>query len=242
MIHSMPPLFKVLVLFCSCLMLTISSVRAQDNLFGNWYAWFNNVKFNEKWGITNDIQFRAGKNWKENSMFLIRPGINYYVSNTQTASAGYATTILTSSLSEGQPRLTEHRIWEQYIITGKIAKIPVQHRFRLEQRFLQRSNEDVFSQRVRYFIRGIIPLSTSLKNPFTAGPFMAIQNELFFNIQNKDKLNGSLFDQNRAYLALGYRFSPKYDIELGYMNQFLKRITSPNQFTHIAQIAFYTRL
>ncbi|MFC6102589.1 DUF2490 domain-containing protein [Olivibacter domesticus] len=242
MIHFIFPFFKASLLLCSCLLLTISSVRAQENLFGNWYAWFNNVKFNEKWGLNNDIQFRAGKNWKENSMFLIRPGINYYVSKTQTASLGYATTILTNNLSEGQPRLTEHRIWEQYIITGKIASVPVQHRFRLEQRFLKRSNEDVFAQRVRYFIRGIVPLNTSLKKPFTVGPFMAIQNELFFNIQNKDKLNGSLFDQNRAYLALGYRFSPKYDLELGYMNQFLKRNATPNQFTHIAQVAFYTRL
>ncbi|MGH2624317.1 MAG: DUF2490 domain-containing protein, partial [Sphingobacterium sp.] len=188
MTHFVFPLFKVSLLLCSCLLLTISSVHAQENLFGNWYAWFNNVKINEKWGLNNDIQFRAGKNWKENSMFLIRPGINYYVSETQTASLGYATTILTNNLSEGQPRLTEHRIWEQYIITGKIASVPVQHRFRLEQRFLKRSNEDVFSQRVRYFIRGIIPLNTALKNPFTTGPFMAIQNELFFNIQNKDKL------------------------------------------------------
>lgn len=242
MIHSILPLIKILFLLSSFLLLTISSLKAQDNQFGNWYAWFNNIKFSEKWGMNNDIQFRGGKNWRENSLFLIRPGINYYISTNQTASIGYATTILTNNLNGGQPRLTEHRIWEQYIITDKIFNIPFQHRFRLEQRFLKRSHENVFAQRARYFIRGIIPLSIPLKEPFNQGFFTAIQNELFFNIQNKNNLNGSFFDQNRAYVAFGYRFSSKYDLELGYMNQFLKRSSPPNQLTHIAQIAFYTRL
>ncbi|MDM8176170.1 MULTISPECIES: DUF2490 domain-containing protein [Olivibacter] len=225
-----------------CLLIPQTSIKAQDNQFGNWYAWFNNIKFNAKWGMNNDIQFRAGKNWNENSLILIRPGVNYYVSANQTASAGYATTLVTHKLTGDQPRLTEHRIWEQYIITGRLLNIPVQHRFRLEQRFLKRPDESVFTQRARYFIRGIIPINSPLQQPFNKGWFLALQNELFFNIQNKDNVNGSLFDQNRAYAAFGYRFSPKYDLEIGYMNQFSKRNTQPNLLNHIAQIAFYTRL
>lgn len=219
-----------------------TSLKAQDNQFGNWYAWFNNVKFNDKWGMNNDIQFRAGRDWTENSLLLIRPGINYYVNDHQTASAGYATTLVTHQLTEGQRRQTEHRIWEQYIITGKLFNISVQHRFRLEQRFLKQAVETVFAQRARYFIRGIIPMNNPVGQPFNKGWFMALQNELFFNIQHKGKVNGSLFDQNRAYIAFGHRFSSKYDLELGYMNQFSKRNTQPNLLNHIAQIAFYTRL
>ncbi|WP_134090802.1 DUF2490 domain-containing protein [Olivibacter sp. XZL3] len=226
----------------TCLVIPGTSLKAQDNQFGNWYAWFNNVKFSSQWGMTNDIQFRAGRNWNENSLFLIRPGVNYYINANQTASAGYATTIVSNELAEGQRRLTEHRIWEQFIFTGKLFHISVQHRFRLEQRFLKRPIETVFTQRARYFIRGIIPLTTPLKQTFTEGSFVALQNELFVNIQNKNNVNGSLFDQNRAYLAFGYRFSPKYDLEVGYMNQFSKRSSHPNLLNHIAQVAFYTRL
>ncbi|MEH6306968.1 DUF2490 domain-containing protein [Olivibacter sp. CPCC 100613] len=225
-----------------CFLIPETSIKAQDHQFGNWYAWFNNIKFNTKWGLNNDIQFRAGKDWGENSLFLIRPGVNYYVKANQTASAGYATTIITHQLTGGQQRLTEHRIWEQYIITGEVFNIPVQHRFRLEQRFLKRPDETVFTQRARYFIRGIIPVNSPLKQAFSKGCFFALQNELFFNIQNKNNVNGSLFDQNRAYAAFGYRFSSKYDVELGYMNQFSKRNTQANLLNHIVQIAFYTRL
>lgn len=239
--HSLTSLLLNAFILTSFIFISVP-LRAQNNVFGYWNAWFNNVKFNQKWGMNNDIQFRAGRNWSDNSILLIRPGVNYYVNNKQTASAGYATTLVTNHLNDGQQRLTEHRIWEQYIIMGSIKSIPIQHRFRLEQRFLKRPEETSFSQRIRYFIRGIIPLNTPLNEPFKQGVFSAIQNELFFNIQNKQVVNGHTFDQNRAYLALGYRFSPKYDLEAGYMNQFLKKSGSPNQFTHIAQLVFYTRL
>lgn len=226
----------VLLIFCA------QQSFAQDHTFNTWFAWFNNAKFSEKWGMNNDIQFRAGKNWNSSSLLLIRPGVNYYVNERHTASLGYATTLVTNELSTNARRLTEHRIWQQYIINDKILGVSTQHRFRLEQRFLKRPDETAFAQRARYFIRGIIPLDRPLNGQFSQGIFMALQNELFFNIQNKDALNGKLFDQNRIYASMGYRFSSRYDIEVGYMNQFLLRSTQSNAFTHIAQLAFYTRI
>ncbi|WP_177181241.1 DUF2490 domain-containing protein [Parapedobacter koreensis] len=215
---------------------------AQDHVFGSWTAWFNNVRFNHKWGMNNDIQLRGGRDWTTNSLLLVRPGVNYYVNAQQTASLGYATTLVTNELAANSRRITEHRIWQQYIINSPMLNIPVQHRFRLEQRFLQRPDEKAFAKRARYFIRGIIPVSQPLKTSFHRGLFMSLQNELFFNIHNQKALNGRFFDQNRAYASLGFRFSGKYDLEAGYMNQFLLRNTTPNSMTHIFQLAGYTRL
>ncbi|MNR03834.1 hypothetical protein D3C85_1197500 [compost metagenome] len=70
--------------------------------------------------------------------------------------------------------------------------------------------------------------------------FAALQNELLFNIQNKEQLNGSLFDQNRAYLAVGYRVSKSFDIEAGYLNQRIKGANN-NTVNNVAQLALYTR-
>ncbi|MGK6352449.1 DUF2490 domain-containing protein [Parapedobacter sp. DT-150] len=215
---------------------------AQDHVFGSWTAWFNNVRFNDKWGMNNDIQFRGGRDWSANSLLLVRSGINYHVNTQQTASLGYATTLVTNELQANGPRITEHRIWQQYVINSPVLSIPVQHRFRLEQRFLKRPDETAFAKRARYFIRGIIPISQPLKAPFHRGVYMSFQNELFFNIHNQKALNGRLFDQNRAYASLGFRFSGKYDLEAGYMNQFLLRNTTSNGIIHIFQLAGYTRL
>jgi hypothetical protein len=101
---------------------------------------------------------------------------------------------------------------------------------------------DFFNARLRYFIRSIIPLK---KGPgaFGKGMFAALQNEIFCNVANLDKVNGYVFDQNRAYAAIGYRISPKMDIETGYMNQYTKSSASKeNTANHILQLAFYTRL
>ncbi len=229
--------------FTSIMLLTLlpKLSLAQDHLFGSWAAWFNNVRLNEKWGINNDLQFRGGASWSSSSLLLLRPGINYYVKANQTASMGYAATLVTSQLPTGGNRWTEHRIWQQYIITGTVFGFPAQHRFRLEQRFLKRTDETMFAQRMRYFIRGIVPINQPLSTPFNRGVFISLQNEVFVNIHHQSAVNGKWFDQNRAYTSAGFRFSQKHDLEIGYMNQLSLRSNAPNIMVHAIQLATYTR-
>ncbi len=197
-----------------------------------WFFLLNSTKFNEKWGMHLDVQVRSNDNWEAVKNVLFRPGITYFIDKKQNVTAGY----LLASTDNGVTTTYEQRIWEQYILTHKIASVFTTHRFRLEQRFL--ANGD-FSQRMRYFVRLIKPLKKS-EPMFTKGAFLALQNETFFNIQNKELINNSLFDQNRLYLAAGYRFSKKVDIEAGYLNQAIKGKIQ-NTVNNVAQLAIYTR-
>lgn len=237
--HLCRPLVSLSLLFLLCTHITY----AQDHSLVGWAAWFNGVRIKESpWGIHSDIQFRTGKDWSNNSTILIRPGINYHFKNNQTISAGYAATLVTDRSNQVMGQLNEHRIWEQYTLFSKTLNIPTQHRFRLEQRFMKLPDETVFTQRARYFIRGIIPLKKQHNGGFDTGPFTSLQNELFFNIHNHNQLNKGFFDQNRLYASFGYRFVSKYDFELGYMNQFISgNDMTPNSFAHIIQIAAYSR-
>ncbi|WP_300599362.1 DUF2490 domain-containing protein [Niabella sp.] len=205
-----------------------------------WAAWFNNTKLNKKWGLYFDIQARTYDNWNGIRNILLRPGINYYITPNQTATVGYlyTPTFPAPGVADGRT-LTEHRIWEQYTVSHPVFTGTLSHRFRLEQRFIGRQDRDIFSQRLRYFFRDVQPLART-ENGFKKGPFVAIQNELFFNLQNNDQLNGSFFDQNRAYIALGYRASPKFDIEAGYLNQAVKGAAS-NTMNSVIQVVVYTR-
>ncbi|RZK56116.1 MAG: DUF2490 domain-containing protein, partial [Pedobacter sp.] len=136
--------------------------------------------------------------------------------------------------------LTENRIWEQYIFAHKLKSSFVSHRARLEQRFIEQTNGDeIFAQRFRYFVRLMQPLQGKVE-VFSKGPFVALQNEVFLNIQNKELLNNSLFDQNRLYIAGGYRFSKHIDLEAGYLNQYTNGIAR-NTSNRVAQLALYTR-
>lgn len=211
-----------------------------QNQNSGWLFLLNSSRINDKWGVHLDVQLRTADNWDGVRNFLFRPGATYYINKNSNATLGYllANTYSKQSGAAGTT-LTEHRIWEQYILTHKIKPVFMQHRFRLEQRFIETAGDDIFSQRFRYFFRAILPLAPT-EASFVTGPFVALQNELFFNIQNKNKLNGELFDQNRAYGAVGYRFSKQFDIEAGYLNQFVNGAAS-NTMNNVVQLAVYTR-
>lgn len=205
-----------------------------------WFFFLNSTKFNSKWGMHFDMQVRSQDNWNGVRNVLIRPGITYYIRPNQNATVGYLYTPTYRKVDGTSSSVTEHRVWEQYIISHKVFTGTLSHRLRLEQRFIEKFTGDkVFAQRFRYFFRDVQPLTQS-KAAFTKGAFAAIQNELFFNVQNKQNTNNSFFDQNRSYIAAGYRFSKKLDAELGYMNIFVKG-ASANTINNVVQLAVYTR-
>lgn len=209
------------------------------NQQSGWLAFFHSQRLSVKSGLHLDVQFRSADDLAYVKNILIRPGYTYFFDAKKNATLGYAF-ILTNQGAANTNDLIEHRIWQQFIITTPIGKIPLVNRFRLEQRFIERNTDDIFSQRIRYFSRAVIPLHKQEKPKFTKGAFFALQNEIFFNLQNKDLLNNNIFDQNRAYLALGYRLTEGIDLEIGYLNQHIKGLVNTTN-NHVFQLALYTR-
>jgi hypothetical protein len=230
---------------CILILLVIAcsfGAKAQtDQQNTGWFMFVNSTKLNNKWALHFDLQLRSSDNWTHKRNLLLRPGLTYLISKKQEATLGYLWN-QSYTYPEAAPdyQLTEHRIWEQYVYKHKIKTINVSHRFRVEQRFIGRHQaEELFAQRFRYFARFLIPLQKEVKD-FEKGVFVALQNEVFLNLQNKKDLNDSFFDQNRAYAAVGYRLSKKFDVETGYMNQSVKGLTR-NTSNNIIQLALYTR-
>ncbi len=223
--------------------LNIPAFLKAQNIHQNsgWSALFHSQKFSDKVGAHFDFQIRSADDFEYVRNILIRPGVTWFIDNSKNATLGYAF-ILTNQRMEGvtDHQLTESRIWEQFVYNQKIGKVPLTHRLRLEQRFIETNTDDVFSNRIRYFLRSVLPLNPQSNTKFNNGLFIALQNEVFINLQNKEKLNGHTFDQNRAYLAMGYRLNPKMDIEVGYLNQAIKGQTN-HTINNAVQLAFYTR-
>jgi hypothetical protein len=221
--------------------LTICTVAsAQTNELSTWGAWFHTQRFSKHWGASFDAQFRSAHHADYLKNILLRPSVNYYFDN-KSATLGYAY-IATNGRSGGVKTFRpENRLFEQFIITQKAGvNTQLTHRFRLEQRFLGQTatQQDYFAQRLRYFIRGVVPFNNDAV--FTNGTFLALQNEAFANVQNKDKVNKHFFDQNRAYVALGYRINKMIDVEAGYFNQYIKQ-TEAYTINHVMQLVLYTR-
>jgi hypothetical protein len=234
-------------LLITLLILASAGVAKSQTQFMGWGTTFQNYKISDKFGFYFDAQWRSTAQVQQMNALLLRPGINFYLSPGFTFTSGYAY-IPQQRISDGVTGyLPEHRIWEQLVFTHKIkahnkSVASVQHRLRMEHRFIPRHHAEGNSLvkdghrtagRLRYFTRGVVPLSGRSDK----GIFAAVQNEIFFHTAD-----GGSFDQNRAYVAAGYRMSPQFDVEMGYMNQYIAGTGNGSTNNHILQVATYIRL
>jgi hypothetical protein len=240
-----------LALFLLVNVLTITAQTRKD--FTGWGAVFASYKLNDKFSIHFDGQLRSSDEWEKFQTVLLRPGLNYHINNNNIATVGYAYIDNQRTVSGIRGWIPEHRIWQQYIYRHSFAldgrNTGLQHRLRLEERFVGTpivegdelaTDGHEFAMRLRYFARMVMPLQKT--DNFSKGAFVAFQEEIMFNVKNNDAVtNGKFFDQNRAYVALGWRFSNKFDLEAGYMNQYVlgKSLDVSNS---IIQLAGYVRL
>lgn len=229
-------------LFLITVLLISVQLKAQNGEQSGWLSWLSSFKVNGKLGAHFDLQVRTADRWDYVRQVIIRPGVTYNFNARQNATLGYANiNTFTQLAGASDNQLTENRIWEQFIQSHKINKVFALHRFRVEQRFIERRGaENIFSQRFRYFARFVVPFN-KYDQVFTKGPYIAVQNELFLHLQNKNELNRSTFDQNRAYVAAGIRLAPKIDVEVGYLNQYINGLSN-NTTNHVAQLGILTRL
>lgn len=240
---------KTIVLAIITLLTSLFTFVYSQSQFTGWLASFNTIKTSPKKSIHLDVQLRSTDEVRQLRTFLFRPGINFHWKHNLMFTIGYAYISTKSTIGSVTDFVPEHRLWEQLLYTHKLKNISLTHRFRFEQRFIGKSivlnNElkndgSVYANRFRYFIRNILPLTSEAS--FQKGVFAALQNEVFVNFGNTSNVNGKFFDQNRLYLAMGYRLSTKADLEVGYMNQYINGKGTAFTNNHIVQLATYLRL
>jgi hypothetical protein len=203
------------------LTVTISAQnQSRPQPYGSWLMYTGDNPINEKFGIHNEAQLRNLGITNTLEQYLVRPGINFYVSPSAMVSTGYGLIYTRPSNNNVLgTRVLEHRIWEQLILRYRTRNVFIEHRYRVEQRFLENLDTQFkgVDNRVRYRIQVTFPLyslSSKLNHIFFNS-----YNELFMNLGRK--ISGDYFDRNRFYLALGYQFNPKINIQLGYLNQII---------------------
>lgn len=226
-----------------------TSLHAQSQ-FAGWTALFNTAKTGKKTSLLTDIQLRSTGEMEHVQTLLLRTGLQYSVTKKLGLTLGYAYIHNRREAGGLSGYLPEHRIWEQLLYNHKTGPVFISHRFRMEQRFISKTkieNNDLKADgygnayRLRYFIRNIIPLTNQSTAGFSKGPFAALQDEIFINTGNKSNVNGKTFDQNRLYFAGGYRLSAAFDLEAGYMYQYIQGRNNASTHNHIAQVAGYWR-
>jgi hypothetical protein len=199
---------------------------AQKNDLGAWYMYFGNNKISKKLNWHNEVQYRNFDAAGDLEQLLIRTGIGYDLTeNNNNVLLGYGFILSRPYVNGEKKENIEHRIFQQFITKQKFGRFNLQHRYRLEERFLQ----DDFRMRFRYMIGLNIPITQ--KEMLPKSLYASVYNEIFLHFDSP------VFDRNRVYGALGYVINKNMRIEAGYMNQIQE-----NRNRGQIQIGFYNNI
>jgi hypothetical protein len=221
-----------------------------------WISYIGNHKLSNKFSLHTEYQWRRNdyfNNWQQS---LTRVGIDYHVNPNLSVTAGYAW-ILTFPYGE-QPILNEfneHRIWQQLTFKNKFESkfriIDVQHRYRLEQRLIENyiksdngeivKGENIFRQRIRYRVQMYIPLNK--KSMTDKIIFLNVNDEIFLGFG--EGIGKNVLDQNRFNAALGWKFNSNFNVQFGYLNQYVIKsdgINIERNHTFLTSINYNMRL
>jgi hypothetical protein len=120
----------------------------------------------------------------------------------------------------------ENHIWQQFLWTGKTFLGKFTSRSRFEERFLNQPD-------VAYRFRQQFKLSYPLD--FAPGFRLVGSDEYFVNLNTTGMIDSG-FDQNRAFAGIGYHFDEHIEVEIGYMNQYIRRVDREDLMSHILSL------
>lgn len=208
------------------------SAKAQDpnKGLGSWNIITINLPGNaqHRWGGYAEVQNRNYGVASHFYYYEAKAGISYNIDNNSSVllGTGRYTTYGYDAVDDG-PQATETRLWEQFAYNHYISRVKLEHRYRIEQRFVNTG----YTNRFRYRLNAIVPVNKPLLAPNTL--FAAAYGELFFN--NKQPA----FERNRFSPSVGYQFSKGFIFQAGFINQRDYRVGSSHDKNYLILTATY---
>ncbi|TGE23961.1 DUF2490 domain-containing protein [Hymenobacter aquaticus] len=180
--------------------------------WGNWYIGTVVLpgSVEKKWGGYVEVQARSDGLFRQYFYNELKGGVSYDLDKNFTVLLG---TGRYSTFDEPGPRTLEKRLWQQLVLSQYMDRLKIEHRYRVEQRWLHYQAEDstAFRQRLRYRLNAFLPLNHKTVTEKTV--FLSVYDEVFLNPR------GPVFERNRFYTGLGYQFNRHLNVQLGWVRQ-----------------------
>lgn len=183
--------------------------QAQTNKLGSWEMANINYQINPHFSFFAEIQARSQQVTKDFFYHEVKGGIGYNLAkkiNFLVAVGDYRTYTFPGNFKSLQTK--EFRLWQQFSFKTNLDPIRIDHRFRIEQRWLN-SN---YRNRFRYRINPIVPINH--KTIVARTLYGIVFDELFFTNQ------APYFERNRFFVGLGYQFNKLIAVQSGLIRQF----------------------
>ena len=167
------------------------------------YFGMNKVAENDR--IHSEIQIRTYDLHGSLNQILLRAGWLHSFGPSISIAGGYA--FIYGQTAEEERASREHRLWEQLIQFDKFDHVWMEHRYRLEQRFMDNDAGSSYQTRARYRLQATFWLT----DPGSRGFFVNTYDEIFIAFTERP------FDQNRLYGAIGYAINDHTNVQVGYL-------------------------
>jgi long-subunit fatty acid transport protein len=190
------------------MLISAFTVEAQVNgeeKLGSWHMYFGTNRISNNLSIHTEAQLRYYEQAENFNQLLLRTGINYHFDPNAWATFGYGYMVTDGSFEEfpDETNSIEHRIFERFFLKNKVWEFNFEHRYTLEQRFLDFGDSNDVQHRMRYRLQMTLPLTNTF--------FLNFYDEIFINLQD------DIFDQNRLYAALGVNVTENLSVQAGYL-------------------------
>ena len=225
---SLPHVSRQLFLSAMLLFTALATAQSQSRPLGSWNILNTKLNFNDHWSVWAEGQLRSLQFYDEFTYYEVKGGATYSLKQNVafTIGVGHYETF-TSGGNFEQPTVTEEtRTWFQMVLEQKLDWINFEHRYRVEQRHISTG----YKNRFRYRLNVVVPINNKEVIPKTL--FAYIGDEVFFT--NKTPF----YERNRFFTGLGYKFSPIFSVQSGYMRQF-NYSPSPSSSHDYLQVALY---
>ena len=213
-----------------------------------WFAYTGFFKVSNHWSYQAEAQFRMDNQLQQNQQNLFRLGALYSISTSKNIAAGYAlVNTFSNSLEE---YYKENRVWEQFQYSKKWHndKNLFSHRFRLEQRWVEKkasvdnlikSIDINYQNRLRYLNRNLFHLCNF--NSDNEELYAIIQEEVFFIIGDNN-INTKFIDQNRFLIGLGLNYKSNTRFEFSYFNNYVTSTSKTDSMYHTISLSITQNL
>jgi hypothetical protein len=211
-----------------------------------WYAYFNTIHFDTTWSLTTELQERRFINPGAQHQFLVRTHLHRNLGAGWDVAAGLCLLFHNPNDPESDLQLTvpEIRPHLEFNLRQKIKSLRIEHRYRVEARFLHNTDlslmelEDGYtygSLRFRYRLQLLLPV---VRLSETQSIKLKASDEIFLNVG--ENIVHNFFDHNRLFAGLNMVVSPTFTVEVGYINWFQQRSSGVDYYNRdILQLALY---
>lgn len=205
------------VLAAGLVVLTPRAASAQRTIDSEpqwWHLAFAQGAIDRPWLYYLEAQPRLGAS---SGLVLMRSALGLELTEGLSIWAGFAW-VPTWAYDAPSPALNEGRLFQQLVYADSAGPLKLTSRTRFEQRRL--ASAEALSLRARTLLRGALPLDDAEQ---WSG---ILWDEVFFHLNSVEGGPTAGFDQNRAFLGVGRKLSKNLTVEVGYLNNFIRRPAS----------------